>query len=163
MSTPPIHQRGNGNTTAKTRAGPCVGARQSLRVLRETYAPNLSSRREKYPATSATYRTGARRIMERQRGICLTIVCHGSERRNGFYTSTYLFSRNGQKVSEAKNCLPAPLKYRRFLIIKWKTRTPRKRRWWVRLALQKREKLGHAKASLPHLRSRDVEYYRGYC
>ncbi|XP_070385449.1 uncharacterized protein [Dermacentor albipictus] len=43
-----------------------------------------------------------------------------------------------------------------------KKRPPRKRRWWVRPALQKREMLGHANALLPHLRSRDVEYYRDY-
>ncbi|XP_075559704.1 uncharacterized protein LOC142591248 [Dermacentor variabilis] len=43
-----------------------------------------------------------------------------------------------------------------------KKRPPRKRRWWVRQALQKREKFGHANALLPHLRSRAVEYYRDY-
>ncbi|XP_049522498.1 uncharacterized protein LOC125945011 [Dermacentor silvarum] len=41
-------------------------------------------------------------------------------------------------------------------------KTARQRRWWVRPALQERERMGHANALLPHLRSRDVEYYRDY-
>ncbi|KAH6934116.1 hypothetical protein HPB50_020569 [Hyalomma asiaticum] len=43
-----------------------------------------------------------------------------------------------------------------------KKRTPAKRRWWIRPALQKRAMLVHANTLLPHLRSRDVEYYRDY-
>ncbi|XP_054928169.1 uncharacterized protein [Dermacentor andersoni] len=39
---------------------------------------------------------------------------------------------------------------------------PRQRRWWVRPALQERDRMGHANVLLPHLRSRDLEYYRDY-
>ncbi|KAH7963798.1 hypothetical protein HPB52_022908 [Rhipicephalus sanguineus] len=40
--------------------------------------------------------------------------------------------------------------------------TRRQRRWWVRPALQQRAAMGHAGVLLPHLRSRDIEYYREF-